>query len=163
MLHRQHFFATGILLTGILALVSVCDLNFSPASASDTSSAREGVMRDPESPSAHPGGGAAGNSATVSPDLVGVSTKAGAATVLGLDAKPVGYPATPGFTHAVDADSQPDDLRTKVRSFREAHEREILKQFVDLLSIPNIASDSPNIQKNARLIASMLEARGVRT
>jgi len=49
------------------------------------------------------------------------------------------------------------------RAYRQAHEREIIEEFVNLLSIPNVASDAPNIGSNARLISQMLEKRGVKT
>jgi acetylornithine deacetylase/succinyl-diaminopimelate desuccinylase-like protein len=49
------------------------------------------------------------------------------------------------------------------RSYREAHEHEIIAEFSNLLSIPNVATDAPNIGRNARLISQMLEKRGVKT
>ncbi len=49
------------------------------------------------------------------------------------------------------------------RSYRQAHEHEIISEYVNLLSIPNVASDTPNIRRNAALISQMLEKRGVRT
>jgi acetylornithine deacetylase/succinyl-diaminopimelate desuccinylase-like protein len=50
----------------------------------------------------------------------------------------------------------------KVRSWRRAHEHQILAEYFEFLSIPNFALDGPNIQKSAEFIASMLERRGVR-
>ncbi len=47
------------------------------------------------------------------------------------------------------------------RKWREQHERAIVDEFVALLSIPNIARDKDNIQRNAELISKMLEKRGV--
>lgn len=47
------------------------------------------------------------------------------------------------------------------RQWRQQHERAIMDEFVALLSIPNIASDRANIQRNAETIAKMLEKRGV--
>ena len=38
-----------------------------------------------------------------------------------------------------------------------AHEQQILKEFTDLLSIPNVASDTSNIQRNADALVEMLE------
>jgi acetylornithine deacetylase/succinyl-diaminopimelate desuccinylase-like protein len=49
------------------------------------------------------------------------------------------------------------------RSYRQAHEREIIEEFGALLSIPNVATDAPNIVRNARLVSEMLEKRGVKT
>jgi acetylornithine deacetylase/succinyl-diaminopimelate desuccinylase-like protein len=45
--------------------------------------------------------------------------------------------------------------------WRTRHEAEILHEFTTLLSIPNVASDHDNIQRNADLLRSMLQKRGV--
>src|SRR5437762_9707293 len=45
------------------------------------------------------------------------------------------------------------------RTWRLNHEREILTEFADLLSIPNLASDSANIQRNAEAIRAMCDKR----
>ncbi|MGH9722058.1 MAG: M20/M25/M40 family metallo-hydrolase [Bryobacteraceae bacterium] len=50
-----------------------------------------------------------------------------------------------------------------VRSWREAHERQIVAEFTELLAIPNIASDRVNIRRNAEFIRKMLERRGAKT
>lgn len=55
----------------------------------------------------------------------------------------------------------PDALRNEVRSYRGAHEKDILREFSALLSIPDLASDTPNIERNAQAIKAMLERRGV--
>ncbi len=49
------------------------------------------------------------------------------------------------------------------RSYRQAREHEIIEEFVNLLSIPNVASDGSNIRRNAQSISRMLEKRGVKT
>ncbi|HEU4506935.1 MAG TPA: M20/M25/M40 family metallo-hydrolase, partial [Pyrinomonadaceae bacterium] len=49
----------------------------------------------------------------------------------------------------------------KVRDFRRANEHRILKEFTTLLSIPNVASDTENIRKNAALIVEMMQQRGL--
>jgi len=49
----------------------------------------------------------------------------------------------------------------KVRKYRLAHENEIVAEFTRLLSIPNLASDIPNIERNAQAITKALEGRGV--
>jgi acetylornithine deacetylase/succinyl-diaminopimelate desuccinylase-like protein len=56
----------------------------------------------------------------------------------------------------------PHTLREKVRHFREQHERAILGEYFDFLSLPNVASDQANIQKNADFILSMLQRRGIK-
>jgi len=47
------------------------------------------------------------------------------------------------------------------QEWRTQHEREIVKEFSDLLAIPNLASDTPNIRRNADAIRQILEKRGV--
>jgi acetylornithine deacetylase/succinyl-diaminopimelate desuccinylase-like protein len=54
-------------------------------------------------------------------------------------------------------------LREQVRSYRASHEPAITHEFVGLLSIPNVASDTDNIRKNADHIVAMLQQRGVKT
>lgn len=52
-------------------------------------------------------------------------------------------------------------VRDSVRAYRQANERAILEEYVELLSIPNVASDTENIHRNAKYIEAMLEMRGV--
>ncbi|MEK6282909.1 MAG: M20/M25/M40 family metallo-hydrolase [Acidobacteriota bacterium] len=47
----------------------------------------------------------------------------------------------------------------KARGYRQKHERKILSEFVDLLSVPNVASDQVNIRKNAGKIMEMMQRR----
>ncbi len=47
------------------------------------------------------------------------------------------------------------------RAWRQAHERAIVSEFFDLLAIPNLASDAPNVRRNAAAIVKILEKRGV--
>jgi acetylornithine deacetylase/succinyl-diaminopimelate desuccinylase-like protein len=49
----------------------------------------------------------------------------------------------------------------QVREWREQRERPIIDEYIQFLSIPNIASDRENIQRNADFIAKMLEKRRV--
>ena len=49
----------------------------------------------------------------------------------------------------------------KVRAYRRANEHKILREFVSLLAIPNVAADTPNIRKNAELIVDMMKQRGL--
>jgi acetylornithine deacetylase/succinyl-diaminopimelate desuccinylase-like protein len=48
-----------------------------------------------------------------------------------------------------------------VREYRRANEHRILSEFVRLLSIPNVARDRENVQRNADLIVEMMRARGL--
>lgn len=56
-----------------------------------------------------------------------------------------------------------ETIRAEVRGWRQGHERQVLREYVELLSIPNLASDAPNIRRNADHIAALLERRGVKT
>jgi len=47
------------------------------------------------------------------------------------------------------------------RQWRGQHERAIVDEFVSLLAIPNVSNDRANIQRNAELIAKMMEKRGI--
>jgi acetylornithine deacetylase/succinyl-diaminopimelate desuccinylase-like protein len=47
------------------------------------------------------------------------------------------------------------------RQWRQQHERAIVDEFVQLLSIPDIATDHANIQRNAETIAGMMQKRGI--
>ena len=49
------------------------------------------------------------------------------------------------------------------RSWREGHERAIVDEFFELLAIPNLASDAPNIRRNADAVMKILEKRGVKS
>jgi len=51
----------------------------------------------------------------------------------------------------------------EVRGYRQANEDRIVRELREFLSIPNVASDTANIQKNAEHLKEMLEARGVET
>ena len=51
----------------------------------------------------------------------------------------------------------------KVNKFRAQHETAILKEYFNLLSIPNYALDKVNIDKNALFIEAMLKKRGIET
>ena len=48
-----------------------------------------------------------------------------------------------------------------VRRWVDAHRREVVGELSALVSIPNVASDRPNIRRNAELLKGMLERRGM--
>jgi hypothetical protein len=60
------------------------------------------------------------------------------------------------FIHA-----QTNPASLAARQFRESHERAIIDEYFQLLSIPNIATDQVNIRRNADFIVAMLKKRGV--
>ncbi len=57
----------------------------------------------------------------------------------------------------------PAQVAQEVRDYRMENEGRIIRELSEFLSIPNIASDTPNIQKNAAHLVGMLEARGIET
>jgi acetylornithine deacetylase/succinyl-diaminopimelate desuccinylase-like protein len=57
------------------------------------------------------------------------------------------------------ADAAPP--KDAVRSWVQAHRADVLRELRELLAIPNLASDGPNIRRNAEHIARMLERRGI--
>jgi acetylornithine deacetylase/succinyl-diaminopimelate desuccinylase-like protein len=52
--------------------------------------------------------------------------------------------------------------REAARAYREHNEAAIAGEFAALLAVPNLASDSANIRRNADLLLAMLERRGFR-
>ena len=58
--------------------------------------------------------------------------------------------------------AQQNPAAAAARRWRQTHERPILAEFIDLLAIPNLASDDANIRKNAAVIVTLLEKRGVK-
>ncbi|BCS32401.1 peptidase [Luteitalea sp. TBR-22] len=59
------------------------------------------------------------------------------------------------------AGAQANPAAQAARSWRQQHERAIVDEFVTLLSIPNIARDREDIQRNAEAIAAMMAKRGL--
>jgi acetylornithine deacetylase/succinyl-diaminopimelate desuccinylase-like protein len=59
--------------------------------------------------------------------------------------------------------AQTNPASVAARQWRQTHERAIIADFAELLSIPNIATDKVNIRRNAEAIAKLLQKRGVAT
>ncbi|MCA1850256.1 MAG: M20/M25/M40 family metallo-hydrolase [Acidobacteria bacterium] len=55
----------------------------------------------------------------------------------------------------------PTQLSTPAGKYRRANEHRILREFIELLSLPNVASDRENIRRNAARIVEMMRARGL--
>ena len=53
-------------------------------------------------------------------------------------------------------------LTSSVPGFRAANEHRLLSEFLKLLSVPNVASDTPNIRKNADYLVSEMQKRGLK-
>jgi acetylornithine deacetylase/succinyl-diaminopimelate desuccinylase-like protein len=62
---------------------------------------------------------------------------------------------------ATVAQNSPAPLQQQLREYRDAHEKQIVGEFVKLLAIPNHAGDSADIARNAKAISDMLQERGV--
>jgi acetylornithine deacetylase/succinyl-diaminopimelate desuccinylase-like protein len=56
----------------------------------------------------------------------------------------------------------PVRVRSAVRAFQQANDAHIVRELAELLAIPNLASDSVNIRRNARHLVQMMERRGIR-
>ncbi|MDB4874606.1 MAG: peptidase [Gemmatimonadetes bacterium] len=61
------------------------------------------------------------------------------------------------------AQTPANDLRTKVRNYGSGHDVEILRELSEFLAIPNLASDGPNIRRNADHLMGMMRSRGITT
>jgi len=59
--------------------------------------------------------------------------------------------------------AEPAIVAKQTRAWSAQHEREILAELAELLGIPNIARDQPDIERNVREIRAMLAKRGVAT
>jgi acetylornithine deacetylase/succinyl-diaminopimelate desuccinylase-like protein len=57
----------------------------------------------------------------------------------------------------------PARVAEEVRNYRLNNEDRIMRELTEFLAIPNVASDTENIQKNAAHLVEMLEARGIET
>jgi acetylornithine deacetylase/succinyl-diaminopimelate desuccinylase-like protein len=58
---------------------------------------------------------------------------------------------------------KPAQVVQEVRDYRMNNEDRIIRELTEFLAIPNVASDTDNIQKNATRLQAMLEARGIET
>src|SRR5262249_59805484 len=57
--------------------------------------------------------------------------------------------------------SKPPALNDAVRAYIAQHRQEILREFEEFLAIPNVASDTNNIKRNADALSTMLKNRGL--
>jgi acetylornithine deacetylase/succinyl-diaminopimelate desuccinylase-like protein len=56
--------------------------------------------------------------------------------------------------------ADPSIAADQARAWRQAHEQEIVDDFAKLLAMPNVASDTINIRRNAEYIGGLLSPRG---
>lgn len=69
--------------------------------------------------------------------------------------------ALAGLLFSIVLLAQTNPASLAARQYRETHERAIVDEFVQLLSIPDIASDQAGIRRNADFIVAMLEKRKI--
>ena len=62
--------------------------------------------------------------------------------------------ATPGAAAA--------SLHDQVEIWRKAHERQIVGEFSGFLALPDVATNVPDIEANAKMLVKMIEARGLK-
>lgn len=74
----------------------------------------------------------------------------------------IGYPANAPMSNSAPADNAAHTA-SEIRAWREANESRVMDELRVLLAIPNFASDTPNIQRNATKLVEMLHARGFET
>ncbi len=65
-----------------------------------------------------------------------------------------------GLLTGAPARGQTSGLRSTVERWVEAHQKPLVAELVDLLSIPNVAADRANIRRNVEFLLAMLERRG---
>jgi len=61
---------------------------------------------------------------------------------------------------ALVAGLEQPDLKTAVSSWVAAHRQAVIDELLELLAIPNVASDTPNIRRNADHLRALLARRG---
>jgi len=54
-------------------------------------------------------------------------------------------------------------LQQRIRQYRTAHDNEIVRELSAFVAIPNLASDSAGIRRNAEHLMAMMRARGIAT
>lgn len=64
---------------------------------------------------------------------------------------------------AVSSPASAASPRAAVRTWVATHQREVLRDFSQLLALPNVATTLPDVQANAAHLSRLLQARGFRT
>jgi acetylornithine deacetylase/succinyl-diaminopimelate desuccinylase-like protein len=73
------------------------------------------------------------------------------------------FSLAPGASAQTTARLSPAQVAAEVRDYRMNNADRIMRELTDFLAIPNLATDVPNIQKNAAHLVELLEARGIET
>jgi acetylornithine deacetylase/succinyl-diaminopimelate desuccinylase-like protein len=53
-------------------------------------------------------------------------------------------------------------ITTSIRQYRQTNEHRLFNEFIELLKIPNVASDTPNIRRNADHLVAEMQKRGLK-
>jgi acetylornithine deacetylase/succinyl-diaminopimelate desuccinylase-like protein len=61
------------------------------------------------------------------------------------------------------SDTDPSLVAQAINDYRSEHEQQIISDFIELLSIPNVAQNLDDMNRNAEHITGLLEARGFET
>jgi acetylornithine deacetylase/succinyl-diaminopimelate desuccinylase-like protein len=61
---------------------------------------------------------------------------------------------------ATAATAENSSVRDRVRAYRVAHEKEIVKELTDLLALPNVATRVADVERNAEFLTGLLQRRG---
>src|SRR5512142_479608 len=61
----------------------------------------------------------------------------------------------------VHAQAAAGALQQKIRDYRVAHDNQIVRELSAFLAIPNLASDSVGIRRNADHLMAMMRTRGI--
>jgi acetylornithine deacetylase/succinyl-diaminopimelate desuccinylase-like protein len=74
----------------------------------------------------------------------------------------IAYPVNARMSNSAPEENAAHTAR-EIRAWRESNESRVMEELRALLSIPNFASDTTNIQRNATKLVEMLHARGFET
>jgi len=85
-----------------------------------------------------------------------------ASCLAGLFAVSISLLPAPGYAQS-PAPMTADAVAQAMREYREQNEARIISDFAELLSLPNVADDLGDMQRNAEHIVTLLEARGLET
>lgn len=64
---------------------------------------------------------------------------------------------------AAAAPPEAAEVRARIRAYRQAHAAEIINELVELVRLPNGATQVEDIRRNAEKLKAMMERRGIRT
>ncbi len=66
------------------------------------------------------------------------------------------------FIALMSSNGWSQSIPNSVRTYRQINEHRLLTEYFEFLSIPNVASDTPNIRKNADYLVAQMQKRGLK-